>query len=274
MKAISGNRLEYNAIRSHIGNHRNPCDVKGTSYCTFPPSFRHIAKGRRKMPDKAKLNFIIDALMFICMTAIVGFGILMKFILIPGKERWAKYGGSVEILWLGMDRHEWGTIHLSLGFMLLGLLALHIVLHWKVIVGIFHKMVSNQKARQLIAPAFVVASLLLLIAPLAVKSEIQEKERGRHSLTGPEENNLGRVGCLQDVPYYTGHRADGPMEIRGFMTLAEVSEKCNVPTQCLKTHLGIPVSVPDTKKLGRLKKNYNFTMSDVERVIARYLDNH
>ena len=95
-------------------------------------------------------------------------------------------------------------------------------------------------------------------------------ERGRHSLTGPEENILGRVGCLEDVPYDTGHRADGPMEIRGFMTLAEVSEKYNVPTQSLKTHMGIPVSVPDMEKLGRLKKNYNFTMSDVEGVIARY----
>jgi len=101
------------------------------------------------MTDKAKLNFIIDALMFICMTAIVGFGILMKFILIPGKERWGKYGRSVELLWLGMDRHEWGTIHLSIGFMLLGLLALHIVLHWKVIVGLFQKMVGNQKARRI-----------------------------------------------------------------------------------------------------------------------------
>jgi len=208
------------------------------------------------------------------MTAIAGLGILMKFILIPGKERWAKYGGNVELLWLGMDRHEWGTIHLSIGFTLLGLLALHVVLHWKVIVGLFQKMVRNQKARQLIVPAFVVASLLLLIVPLAVKPEIQEMERGRHSLTGPEENILGRAGSPQDVPYDTGHGADGPMEIRGFMTLAEVSEKCNVPTRWLKTHLGIPVSVPDTEKLGRLKKNHNFTMSDVERVIARRRDDH
>jgi len=64
------------------------------------------------------------------------------------------------------------------------------------------------------------------------------------------------------------------MEIRGFMTLAEVSEKYNMPTQCLKTHLGIPVSVPDMEKLGRLKKNCNFTMSDVEGVIARYRGDH
>lgn len=222
------------------------------------------------MLDKAKLNFVTDALMFLCMMTIIGLGLLMKFILIPGKERWVKYGRNVELSLLGMDRHEWGTIHLTVGIVLLGLLTLHTILHWKVIVGLFQKLVGNQKARRIIAPTFVLASLLFLIVPLAVKPEIQEMGKRRHSLTGLEENILGHVGCLENVPYDTGHRADGSMEIRGFMTLAEVSEKYNVPTQCLKTHLGIPVSVPDMEKLGRLKKNYNFTMSDVEGVIARY----
>jgi len=55
------------------------------------------------MPGKGKLNFIIDALMFICMMAIAGLAFLMKFILIPGKERWAKYGRGVELSLLGMD---------------------------------------------------------------------------------------------------------------------------------------------------------------------------
>ncbi len=42
------------------------------------------------MPDKTKLNFVVDALMFMCMMAIIGLAFLMKFILIPGKERLAK----------------------------------------------------------------------------------------------------------------------------------------------------------------------------------------
>ncbi|MBU0567408.1 DUF4405 domain-containing protein, partial [bacterium] len=87
------------------------------------------------MSDKSKVNFVIDALMFLCMMAITGTGFLMKFVLIPGQERWVKYGRNVELLLLGIDRHEWGAIHLVLGFILLGLLVIHIILHWKMILG-------------------------------------------------------------------------------------------------------------------------------------------
>jgi hypothetical protein len=36
--------------------------------------------------NKAQLNFAIDALMFLCMTAIAGLGFLMKYVLLPGRE--------------------------------------------------------------------------------------------------------------------------------------------------------------------------------------------
>ena len=78
------------------------------------------------MLKKTKINFTIDSLMLIVMMAIAGIGFLMKFILIPGKERWLVYGTNVELYWLGLDRHEWGTIHLWLGYILLFLLVLWI----------------------------------------------------------------------------------------------------------------------------------------------------
>ena len=224
------------------------------------------------MLDKSRINFLVDALMFVCMMAIAGLAFLMKFILIPGKERLAKYGRSVDLLLFGMDRHTWGTIHLALGFVLIGLLALHIILHWNAIVGLFQRLVANQKARQIIAPAFVLASVILLIAPLAVKPEIQEIGKGRSAHLEGSNSSCG--GCPENVAHETDHKTDGLMEIRGFMTLAEVSEKHNVPIHCLKTHLGIPASAPDTEKLGTLKETCNFRMSDVEKVIALYRAEH
>jgi hypothetical protein len=220
------------------------------------------------MIDKAKLNFVIDALMFICMMAIAGLAFLMKFILIPGKDRLAKYGRGVELSLLGMDRHEWGTIHLAIGLTLLGLLILHIILHWKAIIGLFQKLVDNQKARWMIAPTFAVVSLLLLFVPLAVRPDIQEMERGRSGQLALGATACG--GCPENVARDADDKTNWEMEIRGFMTLAEVSEKHNVPTHFLRTHLGIPVSAPDTEKLGRLKGTYNFTMSDVAETIATY----
>ena len=93
-------------------------------------------------------------------------------------------------------------------------------------------------------------------------------ERGRSGQLAAGNTACG--GCPENIAHDTGKKTNGPMEIRGFMTLAEVSKKHNVPIHCLKTHLGIPASVPDAEKLGRLKENYKFTMSDVARVIAEY----
>jgi len=220
------------------------------------------------MINKAKLNFIIDALMFLCMMAIAGLAFLMKFILIPGKERSAKYGRPVELSLFSWDRHEWGTIHLAIGLTLLGLLALHIILHWKIIIGLFQKLIGNQKTRWIIAPVFVILSLFLLAAPIAVRPDIENLARGRSEHS--ESNNHARGEHPELTTHDYGHRVGSQIGIRGFMTLDEVARKFNVPIQYLKTHLGIPASAPDTEKLGRLKDNYNFTMSDVEEVIARY----
>lgn len=89
------------------------------------------------MMDKSKVNLIIDTLMFLCVMAITGIGLLMKYVLLPGKETAAVYGRKVDLFLFGMDRHQWGTIHLIIAFVLLGLLTLHVVLHWNMIVSIY-----------------------------------------------------------------------------------------------------------------------------------------
>ena len=97
--------------------------------------------------NKAKLNFAIDALMFLCMAAIAGLGFLMKYVLLPGRESTIKYERRVELTLLGLDRHDWGTIHLYLGFLLLALLVLHIVLHWQMIPGLFGRLIAKSRRR-------------------------------------------------------------------------------------------------------------------------------
>ena len=66
------------------------------------------------------------------MSVIIGTGFLIKYTLISGQERWDVYGRKVELYLLGLDRHQWGMIHLILGFVLMGLLIAHIVFHWKI----------------------------------------------------------------------------------------------------------------------------------------------
>ncbi len=129
------------------------------------------------MIDKPKLNFIIDALMFLVMMAMAGLGFLMKYVLIPGKERWVKYGRNVDLTLLGWDRHDWGALHLYLGFTLLGLLILHIILHWKQIVGLFQRFIPSER-RTLVLLVFMLLAVLLIYFPFLVTPEVGELGRG------------------------------------------------------------------------------------------------
>jgi len=130
------------------------------------------------MFDKRKVNLVIDALMFLCLMAIAGIGLLIKFVLIPGKDRWGKYGRNVDLRFLQMDRHEWGTIHLVCGLVLLSLLVLHIALHWRQIVGIYRILVRGKMTRRIIAVIFVAICVALALFPFIVKTEVTELGQG------------------------------------------------------------------------------------------------
>jgi hypothetical protein len=54
-------------------------------------------------------------------------GVLTRYVLPPGSGHYAT-------LW-GLDRHGWGDIHCWVAVQLLGVLALHLVLHWRRVLG-------------------------------------------------------------------------------------------------------------------------------------------
>lgn len=128
--------------------------------------------------DKTKINFVIDALMFLCLMAMAGLGFLMKYVLLPGRQAWAKYGRNIELTWLGWDRHDWGEIHLYLAFILLTLLTIHLILHWKMILGLLERLIPNPKLRTRIALAFLIITVLLIYFPFLVTPEARERGRG------------------------------------------------------------------------------------------------
>ena len=150
---------------------------------------------------KVRLNFVIDALMFICLMAMAGLGFLMQYILPPGRRVHAVYGRNVDLTWLGWDRHDWGDIHLYLAFTLLGLLAVHLILHWSMIVGLCARLIPDPKQRHWVVLAFLVISLLLIYFPFLITPEVGERGRGggrglgRHrSQAGVSEQWLAQAG--------------------------------------------------------------------------------
>jgi hypothetical protein len=140
--------------------------------------------------DKPKLNFVIDALMFLCLMAMAGIGFLMKYTLPPGRERWDRYGRHVDLTYLGWDRHDWGDVHLYLAFTLLSLLALHLVLHWQMIVALFGKLIPQPRWRTRIACCFLILSILLIYFPFLVTPEVKETGRGGRRGPGAREIRL------------------------------------------------------------------------------------
>ena len=128
---------------------------------------------------KSKLNLVIDALLLLCIAAIAGIGLLMKYILLPGYRRWEIYERNVDLFFWGLDRHEWGTIHLIIGFVFLTLLILHVVLHWDLIVGIYRKLIPNGFVRSVVTVVLICLTILLLTFSFFVSPEVQKHGLGR-----------------------------------------------------------------------------------------------
>jgi len=119
--------------------------------------------------QKSRINFIIDAIMFLGMMALTGSGWVRKYILLSGSASRAVYGHKLNMTLMGFTRNDWAVIHLYLGYFLLALLVLHIYLHWKQITAIYCKWITVDGTRKMITAAFVLISLFLLLFPFILK---------------------------------------------------------------------------------------------------------
>ena len=173
--------------------------------------------------DKAKLNFVIDALMFLCLMAMAGLGFLMHYILPPGRRVHAVYGRNVDLTWLGWDRHDWGDIHLYLAFTLLGLLTVHLILHWSMIVGLFARLLPDPKLRHSGGPGLFGDCSAAHLLPLPHHPGGGGKGPGRRPGIGPAALPGGRlgatagagrtwVGAQRAVPLGTAGKGEGAVK--------------------------------------------------------------
>ncbi|MBI9039278.1 MAG: DUF4405 domain-containing protein [Bacteroidales bacterium] len=232
---------------------------------------------------KSKLNLIIDFLLLILMAAITGIGFIMKFRLISGHEKWEKYGVNLDTSLFGLDRHEWGTIHLILGFILIALLVIHIWLHWNMIICIFNKLIKNKGPRIVFTIVLCLLTLFFLIAPFVFnieiegirekqgnyKSRLQEKNIDTNNKENALNKETDRSPKLKTINNNKKPKANSDIEIKGFMSISDVSTKFNIPDDKIKKHLGIPLSTPNSKRLGNLRKTYNFQMSKLREFVKK-----
>ena len=233
--------------------------------------------------NRTKVNFYIDLILFLLLAALIGIGILIKYVLIPGQERWLLYGTNTELTFLGMDRHVWGTIHLITGILFFVLFILHLIFHWNMIKCMFRRCLPSKPGRVIVVSLSLVLFVGLVSFPVFVNpvKEPIDKGFGRIPLEemGIDLNDSIRLELKKPKRLSTGEEEPAfeihqkkhkpEIDITGKMTLKEVSEKYQVDIEILKDELGLPAHISGNEKLGRLKKRFNFSMDSLRMVVVK-----
>jgi hypothetical protein len=245
--------------------------------------------------SKAKINLIIDAILYLLLVAITGLGLLIKYVLVAGFERNEIYGSDVELYFLGLDRHQWGTIHLILGFGFVFFLLAHIVLHWAMIKCIYRKMFSNSIIRTSLAALLLVFTILIGVVPLFIQPKISDSMlHHRNNKNYGEIKHINTDDCnseiLQKDEFFNLNRTEkiknrslnqfqeskrnhsvnhehNNIEVFGSFTLIEVAEKYKIPVSELAAVIKVPERFSN-RRLGRLKREYDFDMDDLRDYIS------
>lgn len=243
--------------------------------------------------DRSRINITIDIILFILLALMTGIGLLIKYILISGEERNLRYGGGFDLTFWGLDRHQWGTIHLIVSLTFILLIVLHIIFHWKMIVNMLKRLMPNKAVRVLVSFFLTTVALFLFTFWIMILPELIPRERGyihRHSTSFEAEFvelDAYDVDSLletseshkeQTMPKKQEEERDNKpqrkhqinfdkYEVNGSQTLYEVAQKYNVSTSSLCDRLGIPLKYSD-ERLGQLRKEYNFSMRDVSVAIS------
>lgn len=261
--------------------------------------------------DRAKLNLVVDIILFLVLMGMAGIGFLIKYTLLSGEKRNIIYGQNVNLELLGLDRHQWGTIHLVVSITFIVFIVLHIILHWKLIGCFFRRLIPSRTPRIVFISFLSVVSIFLFVFAFLFEPAIVEygnlfrhrientsvsienvlnasdtdiEISTQQSLSEPLNSNSENAD-KQDIDSNVKskqkenskqktHKNRAIVEdyvVLGGESLSDVSIKYGVPTQFLCDELNIPHKY-STERLGRLRKRYNFTMSDVSRAVAKYVN--
>ena len=145
------------------------------------------------------LNLMIDTVAASLLTAMVGTGYILWFVLPPGTNR-------THILW-GLLRHQWGAVHVWISVMLLTVLAVHVALHWRWLVTGLSKRVGlaawAQRSPRLAGLAVLAAAALpLTTLAIAAHVSVQLMDVPLHPL-GDEP----RAGAVPAIPETAAEKA-------------------------------------------------------------------
>jgi hypothetical protein len=91
---------------------------------------RYVEQRKEKTVKKVQFNAIVNMAGFAAFLVLAVTGLVELIFLPPGTGgRGAGRGPLVTVL--GLGRHDWGDIHNFAGIVFLGVVGLHLILHWR-----------------------------------------------------------------------------------------------------------------------------------------------
>ena len=243
------------------------------------------------------LNFVIDLLALLLMWGLLTTGLLIKYVLPPGSGHWLAIGGRNRHDW--GDIHFW----LAVGICTLMVVHVLLHWPWVcgTVRRFFTTAEANGSTRAR-RGAWGVGLIVMLAASttgLLLAGNAATVEIGRGGAAGQAHRDSGRgqihwpsdradtstvhrnsPSTAQDVNIPGGARA-GHLNhlpggssgdpgrgadhhaIRGASTLAEVAQVKGISVEELRRRLGLPATVPAHERIGRLGRQYGFTVPHV-----------
>jgi Domain of unknown function (DUF4405) len=218
---------------------------------------------------RTTLNAIVDAVAYAGIVVLATTGLMLRYQMPPGSGGLHGMGSGagagsrpVTVVW-GLSRHEWGTVHYWIALVLMGVLAVHLLLHWKWIVCILrgkpHTDVSG--GRFALGIAGLVLVTLLAAAPLLTPAQTSPRSEFFERPSGVKQGEIGNSE--------TDDKSSDAESIRGFMTLDEVARQSGVPVSDILERLDLPRDTAPSEQVGRLLRAHGSEMSDLRRAVGR-----
>jgi hypothetical protein len=246
---------------------------------------------------KHRFNIIIDTTAFIEFVFISTTGFLVKYTLPAGSGHYAT-------IW-GLDRHEWGDLHFWVCIAFLATLTIHLILHWK---WIFFRLRGKKTDASGVRFGLGIFGFVMLIfvGLIPVFSSVEYESRpGRErrvkqlqkeqdnfieektEITATDEKDIPKVTpepeeiakeekivpeeeTDQTQPGVPHEVSSAEVDVRGYMTIKEVSDEFGVPVNHIIIELGLPENTDEKQTFGRLRKQYDFEMHDIRAIILDY----
>jgi hypothetical protein len=218
---------------------------------------------------RTNLNFVIDGVAFAALLVLLSSGMVLEFQLPPGSGERVPMGSGrgawshpVVTLW-GWTRHEWGAFHYWGALALCGVLAAHVLLHWKWILGVVRGKPNNASGFRLGVGAVSLAFFTFLCAAPLMSA----------SRTVPRSELSSSPSAAEGAPSTVGANAtahdDEFQALRGSMTFRQIAEATKVSPDDVMKALGLAAETDADERAGQYLRRHNLTMSDLRNALRR-----